>query len=143
VGGGSDTAIAQAIYNERPLGVGMKGSISEPIIQADGSTFNVLFDNPIALPLWISFSVAALSGTFDPHYISTQLQALLKYQINQEADITSIVVLIRQIAPNVVVSAEGVSLTNSGYASTVSPTTIQNQFAVSGPNIVINGVINP
>lgn len=144
VAGGANTAIANAIYVDRSMGCGMKGSVSVAVTQVDGTTFTIFFDRPLPQPIWISFNVAALgTGSVDPHFISAQLQLLLSYNINQQADVTSIVTLIRQIAPNALVTAEGVSLDGVTYTSLISPTTIQGQFIVSGANITINGVVNP
>ena len=144
VNGGANSDVANAIYVKRNAGCGMKGSVNVPIVQVDGSTFTVQFDRPISQPLWISFNVAAIgSGSVDPHYISLQLQALLSYAVNQQADVTTIVALVRQISPNALVTAEGVSTDGVTYTSLVSTTTIQDQFAVSGANIIINGVPNP
>ena len=144
VAGGSNTDIANAIYVNHPPGVSQRGGTSVSITQVDGTIFIIYFDRPITQPLYISFNVAAIgSGSVDAHYISTQLQALLSYNINQQADTTTIVALVRQIAPNALVTAEGVSLTNSGYTSLVSPSTVQGQFIVGGAYITINGVLNP
>lgn len=137
--GSANAAIANAIYVKRNAGCGMKGAISVPILQIDGTTFNILFDNPTSVPLFINLTIAAVTGTFDPVFIRAQLLTLLKYQIGQTADVTTIVALIKQIAPNVVVSAEGVSLSNAGYTITLTPAAVNQIFVPSLATVYING----
>lgn len=138
--GGTNAAVAQDIYLKRNAGCGMKGSISVPVLQVDGSYFNILFDRPTSENLWISFNVVAIgSGSVDPVYIRAQLLALLSYGINQSADTTSIVALIKQIAPNASVSGEGVSADNVTYVSLLAPTAVNYQFVLAAARIYING----
>lgn len=136
----SDNAlIANAIYVKRNAGCGMKGAISVNVPQVDGTTFAILFDNPTAVPLYINLTIAAVTGTYDATYIRAQLLAKLSYQIGQTADVTTIVALIKAIAPNVVVTNEGVSLTNSGYAATLTPATVDKIFVPALATVYING----
>jgi len=134
-----NAAIAQAIYVKRNAGCGMKGSISVPITQVDGTTFNVLFDHPTQVPLYINLTIAAITGTFDATYIRNQLLAKLSYQIGQVADVTTIEALIKAIAPNVVVTNEGVSLSNSGYTATLMPSAVNQLFVPALATVYING----
>lgn len=131
--------IANAIYVKRNAGCGMKGAIDVPIVQIDGSTFDILFDNPTPVLIYINLSIAAVTGSVDPVYIRQQLLKLLTYKIGQIADVTTIVALIKQISPNAVVTNEGVSLTNSGYTSTLTPATVNDIFVPSSTHVIING----
>lgn len=135
----SNAAIANDIYVKRGAGCGMKGSISVTVVRPGGDTIAILFDNPTPVPLFINMTIAAVTGTFDPVFIRNQLLAMLSYQIGQTADVTTIVALVHQIAPNVVVSAEGVSLTNSGYTITLTPTTVDKIFVPALATVYING----
>lgn len=139
----SNPGIANAIYVKRNAGCGMKGAISVNVLQIDGTNFAVLFDNPTPVPLFINLSIAAVTGTYDASYIRNQLLALLSYKIGQTADVTTIVALVHQISPNVVVTNEGVSLTNSGYTPTLAPATVDKIFVPSAVTIYINGVLPP
>lgn len=149
VAGGVNAAIAQVIYSKMSAGCGMRGSVTVDITQLDGNTFAVNFDRPTAENLYISFSVTAINGspTPDPHYISTQLQALLAYQIGQSASISAISALVEQISPGCAVtltSTDGVSPDGSTWTQTLNPTSANNyQFAVAGARIRINGTYNP
>lgn len=138
--GSANAAIANAIYVKRNAGCGMKGGIAVNVPQIDGTNFAVLFDNPTPVPLFINFNYAVVTGG-DPGavFIRNQLLALLSYRIGQTADVTTIVALIHQIAPNIVVTAEGVSLSNAGYTSTLTPATVDKVFVPALATVYING----
>lgn len=140
VAGGDLTAIANAIYVKRNAGCGMEGTINVSVLQVDGSTFIVSFDRPTPENLWISFNVTAIgSGSVDPTYIRAQLLLLLSYGINEPADTTTIVSLIRAISPAASVSSEGVSSDGVTYVPLLTPSTIDKQWALDPTRIVING----
>lgn len=134
-----NAAIAQAIYVKRNAGCGMKGAIDVPVTQIDGSVFHVLFDNPTPVPLYINFTIAAITGTYDTTYVRNQLLALLSYKIGQTADVTTIEALVKQIAPNCYITNEGVSLSNSGYTATLTPATVDKVFVPALTTVYING----
>ena len=140
VTGGTNADIANAIYVHRNAGCGMKGSVSVPVTQVDLTVFNVLFDRPVAENLYIIFSAHAITGTYDPVYIRTQLANQLAYQIGQSADMSTIIALVKEIAPNVVVSlTSGQGVSNDGVTgvSLLAPTAVNYQFAVALARIAI------
>jgi uncharacterized phage protein gp47/JayE len=111
-----------------------------PVTQVDGSIFDVLYDTPVALPLFFTAAITAITGTVDLTYIQAQILAQFgtTYLIGQTADATAIVAFIKSIAPNASVSGEGVSLTSSGYTPTVASTGANYQFYFpSGSNIIL------
>ena len=133
-----EEGVANAIYVKRNAGCGLKGGITVPITQVDGSTFDVLFDESIQQNLWVEAQVVAITGTVDLSYIAAQVlnQFGQSYGIGQAADASSIVAYIKEIAPNASVSAEGVSTTGSGYTSLVTPTGVNYQFEIAGSSYV-------
>lgn len=131
--------VADAIYKKRNAGCGMKGAISVPVSRPGGGTINILFDHPTPVTLYISLTIAAVTGSFDATYIRNQLLELLSYQIGQTADVSTIVALIKQIAPNVVVTSPGVSLSNAGYAGTLAAPTVASLFGPTLASVYING----
>lgn len=139
VAGGTNEAVAQAIYLKRNAGCGMKGSTTVNITQIDDSIFEVQFDRPTSENLWISFDVAAITGTVDDDYIREQILANLSYTIGQSADASSIVALVKEIAPNASVSDAGVSNDNVTYDTLLAPTAVNYQFAIASVRIIING----
>ncbi len=110
------------------------------VTQIDGSVFVIKFDNPTPVPLYINFNYTVLTGA-DPGaaFIRTQLLAALSYKIGQVADVTSIESLVHSIAPNVVLDSEGVSLSNSGYTTTLTPAAVNDVFVPAQTTVYING----
>lgn len=139
VQGGSDHDVAKAIYVKRNAGCGMKGAVTYQYPQIDGTDFPIKFDRPTEEDLWITFDVVAVTGSVDDDYIREQLLLLLSYRISQSADTTSIIALIKQIAPNASVSSEGVSNTNGSYLTLKAPTAVNYQFTPASVRIIING----
>ena len=137
--GGSNEDVAQAIYLKRGAGCGMKGAVTVPITQVDGTTFNVKFGRPISEPLYIKFDLAAITGSIDVSYIRAQILTSISYGINQTADTTTIVAFVRSLAPNASVSNEGVSPDGITYTATLAPTSVDRQFITSADKIIING----
>ncbi len=137
--GGSNEDVAQSIYLKRNAGCGMKGSVVVPVLQVDGTTFDVKFDRPVSEPLYISFDVAAITGSIDVAYIRAQILTEITYGINQTADTTTIVAFVRSLAPNASVSNEGVSPDGMTYTPTLAPSSVDKQFITSADHIIING----
>lgn len=154
-GAAAHATIAGGIVTGIVVDAGGAGYLTPPVVtlidhtnvvqvpQVDGTNFAVLFDNPIRVPLFINLTIAAVTGSYDATFIRNQLLALLSYKIGQIADVTTIVALVHQIAPNVVVSNEGVSLTNAGYAITLAPASVNRLFVPASTTIYINGAPGP
>lgn len=140
VRGGADTDIATAIYNKRNAGCGLKGSVVVNVTQVDGSVFSVAFDRPTDEDLWIRFNATAITGTIDAAYIRAQLLTELSYGINAPADASAIVALLKGIAPNAYFDTEGVSRDNLTYSALLYNQVPNQQWALSGARILINGV---
>ena len=137
IAGGTDADVARMLYIKRNMGCGMKGSTT---VSVGSPAVSIKFDRPTVQNLWISFTASAITGSVDVNYIRAQLLAKLTYDIGQSADTTSIVALIKSIAPNATVSAEGVSATNSGYTTLVAPTAVNYLWVPASVRVVINGV---
>ena len=130
--------VGQAIYVKRNAGCGMRGGITIPITQVDGSTFDVLFDTSIFQPLWVKATIIPITGAVDAPYVAAQVlqQFGASYSIGQAADSSSIVAYIKEIMPNASVSAEGVSLDGSTWVTLLEPSSINYQFAIEGSSYV-------
>ncbi len=136
--GGTDADVAHAIYVKRNAGCGMKGAITVLQPAIDGSPdVSIKFDRPTNQNLWIKFTVVAVTGAVDPAYIKQQILLLLSYRINQSADASAIVALVKQISPNASISAEGVSADNVTYVSLLAPTAVNYQFQIASIRILI------
>ena len=141
VAGGYEGTIAGVIYDKRNAGCGMVGSIVDSILQEDGTFFPVSWDRPTDENLWIKFNVVQITGSTPPdaNYIRNQLLAQLSYKINEPANTTTITSLIASIDPNASVSNIGVSTDGVNYDTLLTPTSLNFQFQISSPRIIING----
>ncbi len=138
VDGGDSQDIAEAIYKYRNAGCGMKGSISVNITQVDSSVFTIQFDRSQNQDLYLQFKLDVINaGTIDPDAIKQYLVDNWKFDIYQEADITTMAEFIRQANPNVVVSEAGVSNDGSTYDILEYPTTKQKKFILTANHIDI------
>lgn len=144
VAGGTDAAVADVIYRKRNMGCGMynsgTSSVSVAVARPNGQTINILFDRPITDDLWISFNLTALSGSIDPVYVRNQILEQLSYEINQPADASAIVAMVKALTPNAYVSSEGVSATDGSYAPILNTLGVQHQWVITAARIKINGV---
>lgn len=139
VKGGANSSIANAIYIKRNAGCGMKGTITVPVLQADGSFFSVKFDRPTPENLYISFDIVPVTGSVDANFIRNQILSLLSYTIAQPAIASEITALVESIAPNGSISDMGVSNDGSTYVSLLDTAAIDNQWALASARIIING----
>ncbi len=57
VEGGDDTEIAQAIFDSKPVGIDMNGSVSVPITDTIGFSRNVLFERPTQINIYIEITL--------------------------------------------------------------------------------------
>lgn len=132
--------IAQAIYNQRSLGCNMKGAQSYPVLQADGTTFTVFWDNVVTENIFIKFTATSIDGINPPKIAAIQagLPALLIPQIGATMNINQIQAAVQEIDPNTLVTNAGLSTSSGGsYTNTLAPSAANYQFQVTSPNIIV------
>jgi len=140
VEGGTSTEIAGMVYNYVDC-VGMKGNTLVEVEQPDGTFFPVYFDVAQQQNLYITLNIESLvGGTIDNTAIKNFLISNYILGINAVADITSITALIKAYNPNLLVTAAGVSVTNSGYTDSVLPGAVINYFVLLLANITITNI---
>jgi hypothetical protein len=138
VDGGSDADVAGMIYKYRNAGCGMKGSEVVDVTQVDGSTFTVYFDRADYEYLFIRIDVESLSGAaIDEAALTAALAEHYALGIYDTADITSIVALVHDINPDLLVTYAGVKIAGGAYANTVTPSYRQNKFVILAENISV------
>lgn len=75
VGGDAGNAdIANAIYNNRPMGTGMLGSTSYVITRPNGSTFTVYWDIVQGVQIYVLFHVQSMDGKTVPQVANIEQQ---------------------------------------------------------------------
>ena len=104
VEGGTDTAIAQAIYNNRGIGCYTNGTdtvaVSDP---STGNTMNINFYRPTYLPIFVSLNVHGLTG-FTSSTVTAIQTAIVNYlnslQIGEEVTISALYGIAMAVTPN-------------------------------------------
>lgn len=143
VDGGTNADIASVINIKRNAGCGMRGAVTVPTTQVNGTVLNIAFDRPITEGLYISLHILSLdvNHTIDAEYLKQAIFDNIQYTIYQPADYTAITTLVKTFDPLAVVTTGGVSITNSGYEGFLYPTSIQHKFVISKARIEITGSI--
>ena len=124
-------------YTSAPLVVFNPNTISATFTPAAGTPIAIYFDKPIAQRLRFRAQVDALTGNLpDLVWLAGQI-ASTTYKIGQAADSSSLVALIKSLAPNVYVSTEGVSLDGTTWSSIVNTTGVNYQFNLAQADVTL------
>jgi hypothetical protein len=107
------------------------------ITQADATQFPIYFDIPTAQALYFEARVVIMTGTIDRSALAAQLATALSYNIGQSADASSIVAILKTLAPNCYITAEGVSTDNATWLAVVATTGVNYQFSIPVGNITL------
>lgn len=129
----SHTAIADAIYRKRSEGCGMRGVVSIPVLQVNGTYFNVLFDKATTTNLYMQFyyQSSLVGHTVDTTYLANMIAANISYKINEAADWGSIIAYIKELDPYCAIASGGVSNSAGSYTGWKAPGAITDRWAVS------------
>lgn len=135
-GTAADEDIANAIYQKRNAGCGMKGDETYTITQVNGTPFVVRWDTVITRNLFIKFTTTSLDGV-----VPVNIQAIREGIAEQfvpgvfeEVNINALATLVQQIDSNCLVTDAGFSL---GTEQTLSLSGIP---AAGNFKILYNGV---
>lgn len=143
-GSGAAASIANAIYTKRNAGCGMFGAQSYPVIQPDGTSFLVFWDDVIAETLFIKFIATSIDGVNPPNIAGIQSGLVTSFVpgVNQEVNINQLATLVQAIDSNTLVTSAGFSTTSGGsYTNTLTPSTKNRQFTIAGADIIITPMI--
>lgn len=143
IAGGASSDIGNTIYNRLSDGCGMRGVQSYDITQPDGTIFVALWDEPIAEPLYIEFTIkTTVAGfSFNQAAIKAYMAANLTYGIGAFADTSEIT-----IAAIAAIAGQGgggvpvlmqISTDDATWTDYVTTTSPQYQFTVAAANIAI------
>lgn len=139
VEGGTNAAIAQAIYNKRNAGAGMKGAVQVTITQANNVPFVVKFDRPVYENLYVALTIQSKdpAHTIDDTFLKQQIFENIVLKINEAADFTAITKLVKEKDPLAIVTTGGVSKTAGSYVGFINTSSKQNRFILSTTRIAI------
>ena len=140
VNGGASNEIAQAIYDNKSTGSGMKGSVSIEIASDSGQVYSINFDRSQSEDLYIELDIQQTDATagFDLDAIKEFLVENLTYGINDSANSATIISLLTPyldggLPINVGVSNDGVS-----YSDYLETSTKQDEFTLDESRISIS-----
>lgn len=139
VKGGQNSEIGDIIYANIPPGIPMKGSIEVLVSKSNGELTPVYFDRETAQTLYVKATIKNLETTvLDETDIKKQMSAQLTYNIGENADTATITCVLRDILNNTGVPYDvAVSLNNSDWQEIVTPTGLDNYFALASENITL------
>lgn len=139
--------IAEAIYDYRNAGAGMKGSVSYTITQVDGTLFTVYWDIVVQTNPFIKMSTGSLNGVNPPNVqgIIDELVANYMPAVNAEVNINQVTTIANEADSNTLVTfpaTYGFSTSAGGtYTYTLTPSALNNQFAIIAGNIIVLPIV--
>lgn len=139
VDGGTDAAVADALYRKRNAGLAMKGSEEVEVTQVNGTAFVIKFDRPVYEDLFIRLTITTVDAehVVDESYIANGIYAGVTYGIYQPSDISEIVAKVKELDPLAVVTIADVSVDEENWEAFLYPSTIQSRFLLSVDRITI------
>lgn len=139
VKGGSDADIGQVMDNKVAAGVGMKGTQSVNVAQADGSVATYYFDRPSAQTLYVSLDITPLDGqviVYDE--LKEKIASGMSFLPNETVDSSAIICYIKSVQENIALTCQ-VSTDGTTWETVVTPTTKDKFFEITTSSISIVG----
>lgn len=126
-GSGAAVDIATAIYQKRNAGCGMKGDQYYDILQVDGTTFTVYWDDVVTVNLFIFFTVSSINGVNDPDVNSIRVGLVTDFTptVYEEVNINGLATDVQAIDSNTLV-------TNAGFSTGQTQVFTLSGIAASG-----------
>lgn len=139
IAGGSDEEIGEVMNYKVAGGVGMKGTQSVNVAQADGSVATYYFDRPTSETLYVQLDITPLDGqVIVPDDIKSSLVNGMKFAPNETVDSSAIICYIKSIQENVALTCQ-VSTDGTTWETVVTPTTKDKFFEMTSDSITIVG----
>jgi uncharacterized phage protein gp47/JayE len=139
IAGGSDKEIGEVMNYKVAGGVGMKGTQSVNVAQADGSVATYYFDRPTSETLYVKLDITPLdSQVIIPDDIKSSLVNGMHFAPNETVDSSAIICYIKSIQENVALTCQ-VSTDGTTWETVVTPTTKDKFFVMTSDSITIVG----
>lgn len=151
-GNPASSAVANAIYQARNAGCGMRGDTSFVVTRKDGSPFTINWDVVTSLPAFAQFFVQSIDGVNAPKValIASSLENVLVPGVGQTVNINELSTLVQSIDPNSLItfssnsympSNGGLSLTDASFGPILVPTALNNQITVDTADTIVYPMI--
>ena len=133
-------AIAAIQYKTKAPGCGMYGGVTEVYTTPSGSSFTGTWDWAVALRLYAKFTIVPriASITFGTAAVAADLSAYLRWKLKQKATIGDLILAMNALYPDAILTVVGVSLNNSSWTDTVTPSELKNYFTLAAADITIS-----
>ena len=140
VEGGAAADIGAAIYAKRSAGCGMFGSEAVDVTQPNGDIFEVAYDLPEYVPIYIHFTLTPRfpTASYDAATVKAALVAGLDYKLFDPADAAAVTTLLATIVPSFIPSICEVSDDGFTWVEILTPTDPQHKFTIDVANITIS-----
>lgn len=135
--GGTDAAIANAIYFKKSAGCGMKGSTSYAVTNPDGSTYTVYFDRPTTTNLYCKFTITLPGGSIDTSYLAAQIVANVIWAPGEDAVGDVVTVFLKSLNNNYRVTGMLLSPDGSTWTEIVTCPSLIDYFVMDVSRITI------
>ena len=141
--------IAQTIYNYRNAGCGMfnsmdSGAQSYVVIQVDGSSFTIYWDEVILQDLFIHFTANSLNGVNPPNItaIKQYIAENWKPGVYEEVNVNQLGTFVQLGDPNAIATTAGFGQISTGpYTAARLPSAKNNQWSITQLNTIIIPII--
>ena len=139
VRGGTDAEIGAALDDKVAGGVGMKGSVTVNVLQADGTYAPYKFDRPTGELLYATIDITPLNGqVIDTDALKADIVSHFNFGPNETVDSSAIICYIKSIQDDVAVTCE-ISTDNVTYGAVATPSTKDKYFYLTDASITIVG----
>lgn len=135
---GANADIAQALYETKATGCGIRGAVEVGINRPSGQIITMKFDRPVNEDLYLQMNVTLIGGgTVDTDYIKEQIVENKFYSIGEGAATDDIVCYVKSLDSRFRITDPGVSLNGSDWADEVDVTSKENKFVLATARITV------
>lgn len=136
VSGGTDAEIGKVMDNKVAAGVGMKGTQSVNVTQADGTVATYKFDRPTAQTLYVALDITPLNNQVIVYDDIKSALTKMSFEPNETVDSSAIICYIKSLQENVALTCQ-VSTDGTTWGTVVTPTTKDKYFEITTSSITI------
>ena len=137
VQGGTNAEIGAVMDAKMAPGIGMKGTQSVVVPQADGSNEPYYFDRPSQELLYVVLNITPLNGqAIDQDYIKGEV-AKMSFQPNETVDSSAIICYTKSIQDNIGLTCQ-ISTDGTTWETVLTPSNLDKYFYITTASITIN-----
>lgn len=137
VQGGTNAEIGAVMDAKMAPGIGMKGTQSVTVPQADGSNETYYFDRPSQELLYVMLNVTPLNGqAIDEDYIKGEV-AKISFDPYETVDSSAIICYTKSIQDNIAITCQ-ISTDGINWETVCTPSNLDKYFYITTASITIN-----